>query len=124
MNELRHPFIVELISTFKDSMRLFMAMEFVIGGELWSILANGRAARHLSSPSQLSPVNKTPHGLHPFFRRPLDLSFVRFIIGSLALVLEHVHNREFVYRDLKPENLMIGADGYVKLIDFGFCKQV
>ena len=97
MNELRHPFIVDLLATFKDSLRLFMAMEFVVGGELWSIL---------SAQGQLSE------------------EFTRFVVGSLGLVIEHIHSRKFVYRDLKPENLMISADGHIKLIDFGFCKQL
>uniref|UniRef100_A0A7S3B1M2 cGMP-dependent protein kinase n=1 Tax=Haptolina ericina TaxID=156174 RepID=A0A7S3B1M2_9EUKA len=97
MNALHHPFIVELLCTFKDELRLFMVMEFVSGGELWSILSN---------------------------QGTIPLPFARFVVGTLALVLEHIHSREFVYRDLKPENLMVGADGFVKLIDYGFCKRL
>ena len=37
-------------------------------------------------------------------------------MASVALMIEHVHSREFVYRDLKPENVMISADGYLKVI--------
>ena len=39
-------------------------------------------------------------------------------------MIEHIHSRGFVYRDLKPENIMITQDGYLKLIDFGFCKAL
>ena len=45
-------------------------------------------------------------------------------MASVALMIEHVHSREYVYRDLKPENVMVGADGFLKLVDFGFCKRL
>jgi CRP-like cAMP-binding protein len=98
MVELHHPFLVNLVGTFKDSKRLFMAMEYIIGGELFSYMGNrgGMLAPH-----------ETP-----------------FVIASVALMIEHIHMRGFVYRDLKPENLMITGEGYVKLIDFGFCKEL
>lgn len=42
----------------------------------------------------------------------------------MALMFEYLHSKNIVYRDLKPENLLIGADGYLKLTDFGFAKFV
>jgi len=47
-----------------------------------------------------------------------------FVLASVTLMLEHVHSRAFVYRDLKPENVMFSADGFLKLVDFGFCKRL
>ena len=47
---------------------------------------------------------------------------VRFILGCLILGLEYLHNKSIVYRDLKPENLLIFGDGYVKLTDFGLAR--
>ena len=48
----------------------------------------------------------------------------RFYIGSLTLALQHIHHLEYVYRDLKPENVLLDGHGYVKLCDFGFAKKV
>lgn len=73
-----------------------MLLEFVQGGELFS---------HLRRAGRFSP----------------DVS--RFYIANLVLVLEHLHKQDIVYRDLKPENLLIGADGHIKVTDFGFVSR-
>jgi serine/threonine protein kinase len=39
-------------------------------------------------------------------------------------MLEHMHNNRIIYRDLKPENLMMGSDGYLKLVDMGLAKKL
>ena len=46
------------------------------------------------------------------------------MILSVVLALEYLHRRNIVFRDLKPENVVMGADGYVKLIDFGFARKL
>ncbi|BGP36104.1 Cytochrome c oxidase subunit 1 [Rhodotorula toruloides] len=92
-----HPFVVNLFCTFQDEANLYMLLEFVQGGELFS---------HLRRAGRFSP----------------DVS--RFYIANLVLVLEHLHKQDIVYRDLKPENLLIGADGHIKVTDFGFAKYV
>ena len=48
----------------------------------------------------------------------------RFYIAETILAVENVHNLEYIHRDLKPDNLLIGKDGHVKLSDFGLCKHV
>ena len=48
----------------------------------------------------------------------------RFYIAETILAVEAVHNLNYIHRDLKPDNLLIGKDGHVKLSDFGLCKHV
>jgi serine/threonine protein kinase len=72
-------------------------MEFVDGGELFKL------------------INKM---------RRLDTSLARFYIAQMVLTFEYLHSKGFVYRDLKPENVLIHQSGYLKLSDFGFIKKL
>ena len=92
-----HPMIVKLIRTFKDSKRIYFLLEYVHGLELSVIM------RHVGVFS-----NSDAH----------------FYIGSLLMVLQYLHERDIIYRDLKPDNVMVDTNGYVKLIDFGTAKQI
>ena len=47
----------------------------------------------------------------------------RFYIAETILAIESVHNLNYIHRDLKPDNLIIGKEGHVKLSDFGLCKH-
>ena len=98
LESLRHPFIMRMVRTFADPRAVYMLGEFVPGGELFTLLGSCGGT--------------------------LDQSAAAFYAGCVADALEAIHRRRFVYRDLKPENLMIGADGYLKMVDFGFCKRL
>jgi serine/threonine protein kinase len=54
----------------------------------------------------------------------METSHVAFYSAVVLLALEHMHNQRIAYRDLKPENLLVSESGYLKLIDFGFCKTI
>ena len=74
-----------------------MFMEFVSGGELFTHLREeGMFEAHKAA----------------------------FYASHIVLVFEHLHSKNIIYRDLKPENVLIGTDGYLKLTDFGFAKQI
>ncbi|KAJ9121515.1 hypothetical protein QFC22_002133 [Naganishia vaughanmartiniae] len=94
---VRHPFLVNLWGTFHDVNNLYMTMDFVAGGELFSLLRK----------SQRFPN-----------------SVAKFYAAEVALALDYLHSLDIIYRDLKPENLLLGADGHVKVTDFGFAKFV
>lgn len=94
---VRHPFIVNLFCTFHDERNLYLLLEYVQGGELFSHLR--RAGR-------------------------FSADVARFYAANLVLALEYLHERDIIYRDLKPENLLIDASGYLKITDFGFAKHV
>ena len=95
MAELRHPFIIGLNYAFQNSKQLFYVMDFARGGEIFNRLA-------------------------------VDGSFeektAKFYICEIICALEFLHGHHIVYRDLKPDNILIDERGHVKLADFGLCK--
>ncbi|KAF1316904.1 Agc/pka protein kinase, partial [Globisporangium splendens] len=96
-----HLFTLKSHQTYKDSKNLYLLIEFVQGGELFTYL-------HCSpnSPGKLSNDH------------------TRFLASHVPMAIEYLHNRNIVYRDLKPENLLIDPMGYLKVVDFGFAKIV
>lgn len=94
---ISHPFIVKLYSTFQDGLNLYMLMEYVNGGELFTYL------RRMTK---------------------FTIPCAKFYASELVLALEYLHAKGIVYRDLKPENLLIDEKGHIKLTDFGFAKYL
>lgn len=92
-----HPRIVRLYATMKDETYLHMLFELVQGGEIFSHLRKKGA-----------------------FQVPT----ARYYAAQIVTVLEFLHSRNIVYRDLKPENLLLDSKGQLKITDFGFAKQV
>jgi protein kinase A len=97
LGEVKHPFLITLWGTFQDSRNLYMVMDFVEGGELFSLLR--RSGR---------------------FPNPV----AKFYAAEVTLALEYLHSRNIIYRDLKPENLLLDRHGHLKITDFGFAKRV
>ena len=94
---IEHPFIVTLVAAFQDERRLYMLMEYVNGGELFSYLRKqGR----------------------------LSLDSSRFYAAQILLAFAYLHEQNIVYRDLKPENLLLDSGGNIKITDFGFAKVI
>ncbi|KAL7939037.1 kinase-like domain-containing protein [Trichoderma chlorosporum] len=97
LSDVKHPFLITLWGTFQDWKNLYMVMDFVEGGELFSLLRkSGR------------------------FPNPV----AKFYAAEATLALEYLHSKNIIYRDLKPENLLLDRHGHLKITDFGFAKRV
>ena len=97
LQSLDHPFLVGMVFCFQTEERIYFIMPFIRGGELF---------QHLRTEK--------------FFKEDK----ARFYAASMGVALEYLHNHGIVYRDIKPENILIGEDGYLKLIDFGMAKML
>ena len=93
---IRHPFIVKMDYAFQSDSKLFFVLEYCPGGELFFYL------------SQIGRFKEDA---------------ARFYASNILLSLHHLHSQDILYRDLKPENVLVAADGYVKIADFGLSKE-
>eukprot|EP00096_Caligus_rogercresseyi_P007229 TRINITY_DN2502_c0_g1_i3.p1 TRINITY_DN2502_c0_g1~~TRINITY_DN2502_c0_g1_i3.p1 ORF type:complete len:397 (-),score=47.37 TRINITY_DN2502_c0_g1_i3:597-1655(-) len=97
LQAISFPFLVSLEFHFKDNSNLYMVLEFISGGEMFS---------HLRRLGKFSEAHS------------------RFYAAQIVLAFEYLHYLDLIYRDLKPENLLIDSTGYLKITDFGFAKRV
>lgn len=96
LESVRHPYIVKLFYAMQDREKLYLILEYVQGGELFTYLAN---------------------------RSMLSEETSAFYAAEMILALYHLHvNVGVVYRDLKPENCLLDSDGHLVLTDFGLSK--
>ena len=95
LEKLDYPFLVGMVFCFQTEERIYFIMPFVRGGELFQHLRNCR----------FFPEEK-----------------VRFYSAIIGLSLEYLHTHGVIYRDIKPENILIDEDGYLRLVDFGMAK--
>jgi serine/threonine protein kinase len=93
----QHPFIVEFRFCFEDISTFNYGMEFVPGGDLFCLMKRNK---------NISLIDK------------------KIYLAEIGLALTHIHSKGFVYRDVKPENVLISKDGHVKIGDFGLSENI
>jgi serine/threonine protein kinase len=91
----RNPFVVKLYYAFHSKEYLYLVMEYLIGGDLSSLLNN-----------------------FGYF----DENMAKIYIAETAIALEYLHKNSIIHRDLKPDNLLINKEGHIKLTDFGLSR--
>ncbi|XP_060098127.1 ribosomal protein S6 kinase alpha-2 isoform X2 [Heteronotia binoei] len=94
--EVNHPFIVKLHYAFQTEGKLYLILDFLRGGDLFT---------RLSKEVMFTEED------------------VKFYLAELALALDHLHGLGIIYRDLKPENILLDEDGHIKITDFGLSKE-
>uniref|UniRef100_A0A8C4EBK6 cGMP-dependent protein kinase n=1 Tax=Dicentrarchus labrax TaxID=13489 RepID=A0A8C4EBK6_DICLA len=97
LQQTNSAFIIRLYRTFRDDKFVYMLLEVCLGGELWTVL---RDMSYFDDPT------------------------ARFCTGCVLEAFDYLHTMGIIYRDLKPENLLLDAEGYVKMADFGFAKKI
>eukprot|EP00494_Astrolonche_serrata_P025298 UN25559 len=95
MQRMDNPFLVNLCATYQDKTSLYFLLEVCQGGELFTILRNEKYF-----PEQTA----------------------RFYAACVIEAFDYMHSKDIIYRDLKPENLVLHKTGYLKVTDFGFAK--
>lgn len=97
LNIIDHPFLVKMTGISQNERYLYIILEYVQGGELFTYL---RTVQSLKNEDAV------------------------FYAGQVVTMFEYLHSKGIIYRDLKPENLLIDSQGYLKLTDFGFAKVI
>ena len=94
---LDHPSIIKFLSFNQDDKYLYSAFEFLPGGDLFTLLKS---------------------------QNNFSLEQSQFYLGQIIFALEYLHSQNIIYRNLKPENLLINLNGYIKLSDFELAKKL
>ncbi|GAA56438.1 protein kinase A [Clonorchis sinensis] len=94
---IKSTFVIQLCATFEDAANIHMVLEYVAGCDLFELLRK-----------------------HQRFYEPA----AQFYAAQILMALDYLHSLKILYRDLKPENVMLCPNGYVKMVDFGLSKFV
>uniref|UniRef100_A0A8D1AMI6 Ribosomal protein S6 kinase B2 n=1 Tax=Sus scrofa TaxID=9823 RepID=A0A8D1AMI6_PIG len=136
LESVKHPFIVELAYAFQTGGKLYLILECLSGGELFTRLEREGIFLEDTAWWVLNPLPRPPLSRGGGSRGPLaarawphphpacTLSCLcSFYLSEITLALGHLHSQGIIYRDLKPENVMLSSQGHIKLTDFGLCKE-
>ena len=95
--KIDHPFIMKMVKYLKNENYIFFINEYIKGKELWEVIRD------------IGLLNKEQ---------------TQFYGGSILIAIDYLHRQKIIYRDIKPENVMVNVKGYIKIIDFGTVKEI
>ena len=95
LSQLKHPFLINVHFAFQDRENLYIATDYVNGGDL---------RYHMSKRRKFTEIE------------------TKFIVACLVLGLEYMHDNGVLHRDIKPENILLDEEGYAKITDMGISK--
>ena len=95
--KIDHPFIMKMVKYLKNESYIFFINEYIKGKELWEVIRD------------IGLLNKEQ---------------TQFYGGSILIAIDYLHKQKIIYRDIKPENVMVNVKGYIKIIDFGTVKEI
>ncbi|GFH19418.1 predicted protein, partial [Haematococcus lacustris] len=120
---MAHPFCIRQYASFQDSHHLYFLFDLMPGGDLMDVLVAEAKVIKYPMPEEGS-LRQGCLAQKVKMWQGFSEELARFYVASVVLALEYLHENHYVFRDLKPENVLIDAQGYAKLGDFGFAKQV
>ena len=123
LQKVKHAFLVTLWGTFQDSKNLYMVMDFVEGGELFSLLRKSQVSE-LDYFEYYYQSYTLIEYLYSRQAKRFPNPVAKFYAAEVTLALDYLHAQGIIYRDLKPENLLLDRHGHLKITDFGFAKEV
>ena len=95
--KIDHPFIMKMVKYLKNDSYIFFINEYIKGKELWEVIRD------------IGLLNKEQ---------------TQYYGASILLAIDYLHKQKIIYRDIKPENVMVSVKGYIKIIDFGTVKEI
>lgn len=108
LSGVRHPFMACLRFAFQTPTKLYLGLDYYKGGNLYLHMHSTKADPNISTSSG----------------RRFSTERARFYAAELAIALSYLHAHGIIYRDLKPDNIMLDKSGHIRLVDFGISKQL
>lgn len=97
LKSMDHPFVIKMHYAFQTPKYLHFILDYCEGGDL---------------------------SMHIVNKQIFEENEAKFYIAELILAIEYLHKSQVIYRDLKPDNVLLARDGHIKLSDFGLAKQM